>query len=237
MSETADLSNAFSFTVDGWYLFACKGRARESDQFTHTSFILGSEEEEIAVYDTVLGQRSWRTEPIWWFIDAILSRRVDGGFTYFGGFRYDKFSTRFKNVTTDGIPPSTPNDTADITFKSYIPYIGFQQEYKTGATSLLVRFLGFPYVPSHVTHLQTGETGVGLRTEARGNLNNGYFFEAVGEYSYQRSANTSWGLFARWNQLHAKGEANIEVPGLTGYSSFVVHRPSLTVGGMISFSF
>jgi hypothetical protein len=245
-SETVNLSNTVSFTLDGWYLISCLGRAREIDEFPHSSLVITGFEfdGEIlvpvfgTVFDTVLGHRSWNTENIWWFLDGVLNWRVGSGFTCFAGLRYDKFSTRFKDVSTDGIPPSTASDTADITLKSYIPFIGIQQEYRTATTSLSVRFLGFPYVASEVTHFQTSETGAGLRTEARGNFNSAYFFEAFGEYSYRSSDNTSWGIFLRWNQLHARGDMNIEVPGfLNAESGFTVHRPSFTVGGLATFAF
>ncbi|MBM4327402.1 MAG: hypothetical protein FJ118_09595 [Deltaproteobacteria bacterium] len=235
-AKSISLGERCALGLDGWLLIPANREAIERDEFNRV--IAGGGRIRALTVTTTPVVRTWETYTDWWYADAEVGCRLSGGFMVFGGFRYEHFSTRFKNP---GIPAGTPgssDDNADITVNGYLPYIGVQLQ-QGGSTSLVsIRALGFPYVPADVQHLETGETGTGLRTEATGAFSGGYFVELLGEYRARVFGGPDLGAFVKYNVFHGRGNLNLDVTDFPSSSSgFAFHRESITFGGTFSLDF
>ena len=158
---------------------------------------------------------------------------MGSNFALIGGFRYDYLSTAFSNGTNFSLIAASPADEAELTFNSYIPYLGAVVTSYGGARAGV---RGFPYVPGNFTLGDTFGTGFG-RFKAQGAYSSSYFFETFLEYGREL-----WGgqlsAFATYTWLHANGYADFSVATLQSRTYyFSLDRQTWTVGGMATLSF
>ncbi len=191
LSERANFSQNSAVVLEAWLLIPTSSEAGE---FYTT---LGG----AAAPVLIPGGANWAARPDWWFIDGrFLCAPYASNFMLFAGFRYDHFSTRFESPTGAIFAGN-----ADATVNSYIPYVG--GEYKaraSGGGNMLIRILGFPWVPAGVQNNQTLVGGGRLESTANF-TDRGYFFEVFGEYDWSIFAGSTMGAFVRWNALSGAG--------------------------------
>lgn len=240
LAETVNLTQRCGVMVDGWVLIPSDRKGSEPETSLTTILVFNGETFD-PVQLTSLGKREWDTRNDWWYVDGMLFCGCSKTFQALAGFRYEHFSTRFKNPSDAVVVPSTPSDRLDITVNSYLPYFGAQ--YATGGSnsSLSVRFLGFPFVPANATHFETGEAGSATRIESKGNFRNGgYWWELFAEYDWNMFNGASVGAFLRWNVVHGKAKFHSELQpahiiGQDQGATF--DRNTFTFGGSLSLNF
>ena len=129
-----------------------------------------------------------------------------------GGFRWDHFdskqSLRFSDTT--GGNQLSGSTTNNVILNAFLPYLGFQYVYKSGASNTTTRLIGFPYVPGSVkfqdsfSQIQTGLTSNGGgEYQYPLSFTSGYFLEFIAEGSRRILGSAYLGTFFRWNMLHA----------------------------------
>ena len=236
-----EIGERWGFSADAWFLIPVNYRAREADVSVR-SFLISDPDTEsdilIRTIDPIT--RRWDVYTDWWYVDGELVWKYSGLFSVLGGFRYEHFSTRFRNPSdVPGLVLSS-QDTADITVNSYMPYIGVQHKYDSPTTMLSVRAIGFPFVPADLEHLETGEAGLGYRTESkRGRFTSSYFAELAAEYAVRVFGDSQVGAFVRWNLLEGRGLIPVEIPriGFSQENLFSFHRNTLSFGGSFTLNF
>ena len=126
----------------------------------------------------------------------------------------------------------TPSDEGDLTLNSYIPLIGTQACWGGPCCGLLVRIVGFPWVPGNLRYGETGLFSTGTRLQANGNYNSAHFLEVFTEYSRACPGFGCLGIFARWNYLDCRSNTNQQFLG-----GITPIRTSWTIGGRVAINF
>ena len=189
---------------------------------------------------SVSTDRNWKTDTQWWYADLLGALGNLNGFSLLAGFRYDFFTTRFKNPY-DYFGRTLGTDTADVKSNGYIPLVGGQVAYAGSCGSLLFRLVGFPTLLGQVTYNQT--VGGWSRREASGNYNGQYFMEAFAEYAYVLTRTADLGIFARFNSTHGTANVNVEAvfpgQGVVRADTFSLGatRNNWTAGGRMNLRF
>ncbi|HTY24362.1 MAG TPA: hypothetical protein VMC85_14600 [Desulfomonilaceae bacterium] len=219
ISKYCQIADKVGIMASGWYLFPADGDAEESYGFPNVA----------------AGNRVWTTKRSWGWIDAAMVLGSPCGLNLITGFRWDSYSVGLSNPTpTNPSLPSrgTPLDEGDLTMNSYIPLIGTQFCCGGPCCGLLVRVLGFPWVPGNLTYGETGFLGITSRLRAEGNYDTAYFLEVFSEYSRNCFGFGCLGVFARWNYLDVKGHTNQQL-----HVGFGPIRTSWTIGGRVALDF
>ncbi|MEW6113727.1 MAG: hypothetical protein AB1664_16460, partial [Thermodesulfobacteriota bacterium] len=214
VAKSLEIGERWGFNVDAWFLIPVNYRAKEAD-ISVRSFLIFDPETEDDILVRVINPitRHWDTCTDWWYVSGELAWKYSSLFSVLGGFRYEHFSTRFRNPSDVLGLVLSSQDTADVTVNSYKPYIGFQHKYESSTTMLSVRAIGFPFVPADLEHLQTGEPGLGYRTESkRGRFTSSYFAELAAEYAIRVFGDSQVGAFVRWNLIEGRGLIPVEIP-------------------------
>jgi hypothetical protein len=236
VSEYCQISNCLGIMASGWYLFPSNGDAQEAYGGVGTI----DEEENFAVNS----RRTWRTSRSWGWLDAMAVLGSPCGLNLIAGFRWDSYSVRLTDprpagVSFDGFTWSTAE--SDLTVNSYIPLIGTQYCCGGPCCGLLIRVVGFPWVPSRV---RWGETFTSSsRLEVDSNFNRASFLEVFSEYSRNFTGFGCIGIFARWNHFEGRGTTSPKLVGTLPFSltlpnyDYSLNRSSWAVGGKIALSF
>ena len=225
ISNYCQCSDRVGIMASGWYLFPSSGDAEE----TYTVSV-GSLRGDFKI---------WNSTRSWGWIDGALVLGDPCGLNLIAGFRWDSYSVRLTDprlFTGRGILLLSSSGEADLTLNSYIPLIGTQSCCGGPCCGLLVRVVGFPWVPGN---LRFGETGIlGRRLQANGNYDRARFLEVFSEYSRTCPGFGCLGIFARWNYLDVKSATNAEFPGtISLVDSVTPIRTSWTIGGRIALDF
>jgi hypothetical protein len=233
ISNYCQLSDRVGIMASGWYLFPSSGDAEERNNIG-----LG-----ISFDETSLGiqfglRKIWNTTRSWGWLDAMAVLGSPCGMNLMAGFRWDSFTVRLTDprLVVGGVTLPLFGE-ADLTLNSYIPLIGTQYCCGGPCCGLLVRVVGFPWVPGN---LRYGETDIlGLRLQANGNYDRGRFLEVFSEYSRKCGDNGCLGFFARWNYLEVRSHAKVEIlpPIITAVDISGPIRTSWTVGGKATLNF
>ena len=220
VSNYCRIADRVGVIASGWYLFPTSGNAEEIYS-------------ELA--DGFGANRVWSTNRSWGWIDGALVLGSQCGLNLIAGFRWDSYSVRLSNPTSANPPlraRGTPLDEADLTMNSYIPLLGTQFCCGGPCCGLLVRVVGFPWVPGHLRYGETGIVGTGSRLELNGNYSRAYFLEVFSEYSRNCSGFGCLGVFARWNYLDVRSHNREVVRAEPGPI-----RTSWTIGGKFTLNF
>lgn len=245
LEEKINLSERCGLMLDGWLLIPVKRRGPVSETEARTILVpVNDDDSEDRIFIRVTTDtgfsRSFETDPDWWYVDAMGYCGCSRTFTVVGGFRYDHFSTRFKNPRDATLVTGTPQDLGDVTVNSYLPYFGIQYLVGGSTGSINVRLIGFPYVPANVTHSETGESGATTRVQVKGNFSRSYFWEIFAQADKKIFGDANIGAFLRWNWLHGQAQLNTDILGTSigGLdASAFFDRNTITVGGSFSLNF
>jgi len=225
VSKAMALSNSVGVVGSIWYLIPDK-----SVQSRETYFAgFGNAE------------RTWSTNTQWWYADLLAAFGSLNGFSLLAGFRYDFFTTRFRNPFNDVLVGGQGTDTADVKSNGYIPLVGGQMAYAGSYGSLLFRLVGVPTLVGRVTYDQT-IAGL-VRVESSGSYKGQYFLEAFTEYAYAVNGRADLGFFARFNSTRGTVNLNIDdvVQGVGVLAndtfSLAVSRNEWTLGGRMNLRF
>jgi hypothetical protein len=221
VSEYCRLGDKFGILLAGWYLFPSKNDADE-------------------VYDITLDSRLWSSSKSEGWIDAAVVLGSQCGLNLIGGFRWDAYSIQLRNPTNLNAVAArgTPLDEANLTVNWFIPYLGTQYCCGGPCCGLLVRVIGFPWVPGAATYSETGFAGVGTRFDGSWTWNRSHFLEVFAEASKECGFGCL-GLFGRFNYIDGKGSTIPSINGVplaTSYD-FTMNRSSWTLGGRIAVNF
>jgi hypothetical protein len=242
VGEKLNVSERCGINVEAWWLIPSTAVGTEESVVGITQFIVTDFPAGFFITTPAAVAVNWNTRPDWWYIDGRLACSCAGrNFNVLAGFRYDHFSTRFEFPFS----PTTgfafdPNNQADITVNSYIPYVGFEYSCMGAGSGLCMRLIGFPWVPADVVHSETGEAGAGLRATSTGNFNSGrYFIEFFGEYSRTVFGGAGIGAWFRWQDLSGRGPitTTINPGGLAISDAFVFDRNTVAFGGKATLNF
>ncbi|MBI4966434.1 MAG: hypothetical protein HY913_24350 [Desulfomonile tiedjei] len=243
LEEKINVSESCGVAVDGWILVPTNRRSGGAEPLTTVVFDTSG----IPISTTTsLGSGTWDTRNDWWYVDAMGYCGCSKTFAVLAGFRYEHFSTRFRDpkafeqITIDfnggTATTSDPDAGADFTVNSYQPYVGVQYFLGGPTGSINIRLLGFPYVPADVNWLLTGG---GASITSKGNLKDSYFFELFAQAERNIFGNANIGGFFRWNLLHGRTSLHTEVLPAIGSIDNVgsFDRNTLTFGGSFSLNF
>ncbi len=236
VSNYCQLSDRVGILASGWYLFPSSGDAQENYS-TGLQLLLPTED------PTYGNARTWSTTRSWGWIDGALVFGSPCGLNLIAGFRWDSYSIKLNNPSPVNplalLPTGTSSDEADLTLNSYIPLIGTQCCWGGPCCGLLVRVVGFPWVPGNLRYGETVNEGLGTRLEANVNYNRGYFLEIFSEYSKTCPGFGCVGIFARWNELYCRSDVNPDTQGPTSLRIALVTpiRTSWTIGGRVALNF
>jgi hypothetical protein len=217
------------FLIDGWVLVPAN----------HAS------EEVISVAGGLSASKTWRARTDWWFVDGALTL-LCGPTEFLAGFRYDRFSTNFKDPADFVGILGLPSDRADLTVNSYIPFVGVQlRQGSPFGSNLTFRIIGFPWFVNDMKyHDSIGAFNVIVQDRIqlkRGAVTN-YFIEAFAEYGRTIFRDGNIGLFGRWNLFHETTtrvaiDDVFDGEPLTGKYRFALERQSWTLGASFSLAF
>lgn len=192
----------------------------------------------------------------WGYVDGAaiynISRGNFGAMQILGGFRWDHFdskhSIRFADAT--GGNRLSGSATNNVTTNAYLPYLGIQSVYKSGASSTTSRLIGFPYVPGEVKFQDSfTQTQNGLPANGGGEyrqplaFDSGYFLEFFTEGSRRVLGAANLGAFLRWSMLRANtgvgpySTANDQTGSSVIDEKFLYYLHSWVVGGVVSMDF
>jgi len=234
VSNYCQCSDRVGIMVSGWYLFPSGGDARENYS---TAFQTTGDDDAGGAYRS---SRIWSTSRSWGWIDGAVVLGSPCVLNLIAGFRWDSFSINLKNPSPVSpatfLPIGTPSDEANLTLNSYIPLIGTQCCYGGPCCGLLVRVVGFPWVPGNLTYGETGIQGAGTRLQTDGNYDRARFLEIFSEYSRTCPGGGCLGLFVRWNYLDCRSNTN---PGPLAPVTIPIDpiRTSWTIGGRVGLNF
>lgn len=192
----------------------------------------------------------------WGYLDGMamynVSRGNFGALQIVGGFRWDHFDSKHSIRFADATGGNQLNGSAtnNVIANAFIPYVGVQSVYKSGASSTTTRLIGFPYVPGDVrfqdsfTQTQNGVTSNG-GGEYRQPLTfqSGYFVEFFTEGSRRILGNAYLGAFLRWSMLRGQtgigpfSTANDQTGSSVIDEKFLYYLHSWAVGGVVSMDF
>ena len=226
VSEYCRLGDRLGIMASGWYLFPSTSDADE-------------------VYDIVVDPRLWRSNKSEGWIDGAVILGSQCGLNLIGGFRWDSYSVKLSNpgpllpgqVTFRG---GTALDEANLTINWFIPFLGTQYCCGGPCCGLLVRVIGFPWVPGNVRYGETGFAGATTRLEGNWNFDRSRFIEVFAEASKDCAGFGCIGVFGRFNYLDGKGTADPTLlPAGVVYPNyeFTINRTSWTLGGKIALNF
>jgi len=181
---------------------------------------------------------AWFTQPLtstfdfdipsyeWWSADGLAKFRVAGDVDLLAGLRWDHTSTRVSYID---------NTDDDYILNTYVPLFGLQVHQQSSNGSLLVRFVGSPWIAGRLRyHFWTGATYTEFGDF---NVINGYFMELLADYSVKVMGDLSVGVFARGNALHLNTAEKGLSGGTTEPISWTVDIRSWTLGGTMSLAF
>ena len=230
VSNYCPLADRIGIMASGWYLFPSGGDAEET-------YGVG-----LQANGNGGGNRIWSTSRSWGWIDGAMVLGSQCGLNVIAGFRWDSYSVRLRNPTSANpplLPRGTASDEADLTLNSYIPLIGTQDRCGGPCCGLLVRVVGFPWVPGNLRYGETGFLGAGSRLQINGNYDRAYFLEVFSEYSRNCGSLGCFGIFARWNYLDVRSHTNPEIvnPSIIIVDLNEEPRTSWTVGGKFTLNF
>jgi hypothetical protein len=192
----------------------------------------------------------------WGYIDGMamynISRGDFGAMQIVGGFRWDHFDSRHSIRFADATGANQLNGSAtnNVIANAFLPYVGIQSVYKSGASKTTSRLIGFPYVPGEVkfqdsfTRTQNGltENGGGEYRQPL-TFDSGYFLEFFTEGSRRVLGAAYLGAFLRWSMLRAKtgmgrySTANDQTGSSVINETFSYYLHSWAVGGSVSMDF
>jgi len=196
------------------------------------------------------------SEHQWGYVDGMamynISRGNFGAMQIVGGFRWDHFdskhSIRFADAT--GANQLNGSATNNVIANAFLPYVGIQSVYKSGAAKTTSRLIGFPYVPGEIKFQDSfRQTQNGLTTNGGGEyrqpltFDSGYFLEFFTEGSRRMLGSAYLGGFFRWNMLRAKtgigrySAANDQTGSAVINETFLYYLHSWVVGGIVSMDF
>jgi hypothetical protein len=170
----------------------------------------------------------WEKTPTdWYFVDGLLAFKSCSGFAPLAGFRYEHFTSHFRQLR-----PAVAPDSGDVKINHYIPLVGAQWSYLGTDTNLMVRAVGFPI---QFGHIDLSELFDVVPAKWNGTYKNGYFLEVFSEYAL-KLGNAHVGVFGRWNLSHATANVRLDEGG--GISmDFAFQRTTWTVGGSLCLDF
>jgi hypothetical protein len=222
--------------ASGWYLFPTTGDAPEFYDPIAAGPPIGP---PVLVGDP----RLWSANKSEGWIDGALLLGSTCGLNLIGGFRWDSLNIQLKNpVAPSGFfaPRGTAADEANLTVNWYIPFLGTQACCGGPCCGLLVRVIGFPWVPGTVRYGETGFVAPGTRIDATATFNRAAFFEAFAEASTNYAGFGCVGIFGRFNYIDGTATTTPTLVGtgipLSTYD-LVVRRSSWTIGGKVALNF
>jgi hypothetical protein len=220
ISGSFTLSDRISVIASGWWMVPSAG-ARS-----------------IEPYDLAAGgpqHRSWSTDTNWWWVDALAAYNLGGGVAFLGGFRFDRFETRFKNPQGTLIT-SLGTDEANVESNGYIPLLGLLYSTGSSANMITAYAVGFPTLLGRAEYHQT-VIGA-LRVDAAGDYNNGFFFEARLDYKRRIMGDADLGAFFRYNATRGtfSGSASVNTFGSSAFRGGL-NRNAFSLGGSVSLPF
>jgi hypothetical protein len=228
VSNYCKISERLGFFASGWYLFPTTGDALET--FTAPPVFVPS-------------TGSWSASKSMGWIDGAVILGSQCGLNLIAGFRWDNYNLQLKNnvSVTLAFPPGTSlPDEADLTVNHYMPFLGTQYCSGDPCCGLLVRVIGFPWVPGSGTFGETFNAAPN-RFQATWSPNRAAFIEVFSQYARNLRGLGCLGIFGRFNYLSSKGTATpadllgVFTP-LPDYD-FTLTRQSWTVGGNFTLSF
>jgi hypothetical protein len=229
LAAQGSVAGNVGFLADGWVLVPAN----------HAS------EEIISIAGVLSASKSWRTRTDWWFVDGALTLSC-GPTELLAGFRYDRFSTNFKDPADFAGILGLPSDRGDLTVNSYIPFVGveFSQGSSFGS-HLTFRIIGFPWFVNDMKyHDSIGAFSVVVqdRIQLKRGAATNYFIEAFAEYDRNIFRDGNIGLFGRWNLYH-ETTTRVAIDDVfdgepfTGKYRFALERQSWTLGASFSLGF
>lgn len=241
LAERINLNETCGVDLDGWVLIPSNRNGGEAETVDTTIPHLSPTSTPGVFTVTfipaaILATRTWDTRPDWWYLDAAATYSMSEAFRILAGFRYEHFSTNFQNPSPIFGLVTTPDDTADATVNSYLPFVGLQ----SSMGGLNLRLIGFPIAPAQVTYGETGIFGVNSRVNSSGGWSRSYFLELFAEYSHNIASNMGIGAFFRWNYLHAQGNLDTEILphiGSIDAPGVSFDRNTATIGGSFTLNF
>ncbi len=241
VSNYCQLSDRVGIMASGWYLFPSSGDAQETYGPGLQAFQPAPGGPTLTLVSGNV--RTWSITRSWGWLDGALVLGSPCGMNLIAGFRWDSYSIKLKDPSPFGptgfllagatFPGGTLSDEAELTMNSYIPLIGTQCCWGGPCCGLLVRVVGFPWVPGNLRYGETVNEGVSARLQADGNYDRGYFMEVFSEYSRSCAGFGCLGIFARWNYLHVRSLGSADVLGTTTFPN----RTSWTIGGRLTLNF
>lgn|GEM_PF-488932 len=228
VSNYCKIGERLGFFASGWYLFPTTGNADQT--FTAPG-----------VFAPSVG--SWSASKSMGWIDGAVILGSQCGLNLIAGFRWDKYNLQLKNNVSVSLaaPPGTnlPAE-ADLTVNHYMPFLGTQYCCGDPCCGLLVRVIGFPWVPGTGTYGQTFNN-IPDRFQATWNPSRAWFIEVFSEYTRNCFGVGCIGVFGRFNYLSSRGNATPTdllgvFPGLPDYD-FTLTRQSWTIGGKVKLDF
>lgn len=237
LEQKINLNETCGIDLDGWVLIPSNRQGSEQEP-TITTVITSTSPITVGLAPGV-GNRTWNTRTEWWYIDAAATWACCTPFKLLAGFRYDHFSTRFDNPTNAFGVVFNPDDTADLTVNSYLPFVGLQTRIGSPESNVLVRWIGFPVAPANLTFSETNANTLGTRVDSTGNWNNNsYWTEIFAEYNRNFAGGMGIGAFFRWHLYHGTTSLTTNPLGLTGVSTDAsFDRNAITLGGNIQLNF
>jgi hypothetical protein len=210
------LTDRISVIASGWWMVPATSEALDSYE--------------------IIGNREWSANTNWWWVEALAAYDLGGGFAALGGFRFDRFETKFKNAR-DIFILGLPVDEADSQSNAYIPLFGILYSTGSAASMLSIYAVGFPALLGTGEHNETFFSG--LRLEASGDYNKGYFFETRLDYKRRVMGDADLGAFFTYNATYGKISSTATLdPGFTsaGFDGSF-NRTAFILGGSLNLPF
>jgi hypothetical protein len=214
------LSEYFSVLASGWYFFPT------SDNGTTESYNQGR-----------LGQRHWSARTQWWYVDGLVAISCGkSGAALLAGVRYDSFTTKFQDPSTERNRFDLATDEADVISEGWIPLLGVQYAMNSGQNALIARFVG---IPTLLGTAKYNETINNNRIESSGNWNGGYFWELFAEYDRNFNQMGGIGVFGRVQSTNGRADLDLAYIPTPDNDTFRLglNRLNWTVGGSMNLSF
>jgi len=163
----------------------------------------------------------------WGYVDGIIKAGVSDGLDILAGFRWDRISTRVNY---------SDNTSDDYVLNSYLPLIGAQMNKRFSESSILVRFIGTPWVYGTLKYHYWDRLGFAEFGDFRVNSKSSYF-EILADYRFKLRRGIRAGGFAKWNWLRVRTDSH-DLSGSTSESvAWAVDTKSWVIGGTVSVDF
>lgn len=172
------------------------------------------------------------SRPEYWFLEGMVALNPGGAFQVIGGFRWDHYTSEFDVHVAPQLGDLDAYQ--DIRVELYLPFLGVQ----CAGPPLTARMIFFPYVPGNIKSV-LAFPDIPEAEEFTAGFSEGYFFEIFAEYSQRMFGQAAIGAFVRWNLLHARATADLDlVPtGRPAELTMVFDKRSWTLGGSFSLDF